>query len=238
MKRANIRYSLIAVGALSVATFGQGLVEGSDQDQLSDPSLKPTPIELQGREHKRLQDNAYEDQLVIDDIVAKQRQIQYRQEAEEFIKNSQPVIGGNTLDTHVENLLDVPHINGLKPFQCALYVKKAGDKLGFDYNLEDVWNWEYSNRSVAEIEDPEQLYDLNIKPGMTITFYHPRSNYKNRLDKEGKKVNSTHIALVRGYKDGKIIIAHQDGSKQKTQESVRDLMGRNWTPVEVFNPLN
>jgi len=110
--------------------------------------------------------------------------------------------------------------NGLAPFHCSAYVRKAAEDIfGIDnYTKTDAWNRIHDDRLVAmlsEFSDLEKLLDSGkILPGSIVGLRYENSEYLDGDDKNGNPRMFNHVALVLGQtKSGEVLFAHQEGWK-------------------------
>ncbi|MEK6892714.1 MAG: hypothetical protein AABX07_00770 [Nanoarchaeota archaeon] len=115
--------------------------------------------------------------------------------------------------------MKIPRYNLFKipPGNCARYAKNvARDVFGLRYDSANAWDLRYKNKIVTSANN-EQLDDLvkrgDLKPGMLVGVYNPKSAHINDLDATGNKVAYTHMIVYLGKSDGKLRFAHQFKTK-------------------------
>lgn len=115
--------------------------------------------------------------------------------------------------------MEIPKYNFLKmpPGNCARYARNvARDVFGLRYDSANAWDLRYKNKIVTSANN-EQLGDLvergDLKPGMLVGVYNPKSAHITDLDATGNRVAYTHMVVYLGKSDGKLRFAHQFKTK-------------------------
>lgn len=114
---------------------------------------------------------------------------------------------------------------------CAQYARLAAERLfGLKYTKAAAWDFRNVNHVVWRKRNATRGLETIIQPGQILGIRNPHS-LANRWWRP-----YTHVALVVGKKNGKILIMHRIGSNDILEPLHDALKRRKWTVEEVLEP--
>ena len=122
-----------------------------------------------------------------------------------------PLVSDVAASFDTRRLFDrVPHysLREVPPFHCARYARYiARDLFGKNYAPADAWNLRYHNGLTLDVTDDIEslVHSGQLKPGMIVGIYNPRSCNNQRKDEIRQPIRYSHVAVFLGAS----LFAHQ-----------------------------